>query len=226
MDSLIDRDTIVDMSVMNVEIGTRFDSAAGTIGATLLGDYAEFGVFQGRTFCHAYHRAAPRLPWMRFFAFDSFDGLPEPNGVDAGGEFARGQFACTEEQFVRRLQSAQLDMSRVHIIKGWFDQTLTSALRREKKMECVAIAYIDCDLYESAVPVFSFLTPLVRQGSILLVDDWYCFRSDPARGIQRAANEWLVANPDISLTPWYDFSHHGKAFLVTRPSAPVERSEG
>jgi O-methyltransferase len=204
------------MAVMNVHIATRLDRTRSDKAGTLVGDYAEFGVFEGRTFTHAFHRAAPLMPWMRFLAFDSFDGLPEPRGVDAQSEFWKGQFACTKERFLENIRAAGVDTTRVRVAGGWFDQTLTDELIQREKLECVAIAYIDCDLYESAVPVLAFLTKLVRQGSILLIDDWYHFRGDPTRGLQRAVHEWLEANPTITLAPWYDFSHHGKAFLVIR----------
>ena len=47
------------------------------------GDYLEFGVFRGGTFAPAYHFASRRaLPHMRFYAFDSFQGLPPSEGVD------------------------------------------------------------------------------------------------------------------------------------------------
>ena len=46
------------------------------------GDYLEFGVHCGRTFTEAW-RASQRyaLAEMRFHAFDSFEGLPEPEAT-------------------------------------------------------------------------------------------------------------------------------------------------
>ena len=52
------------------------------VGAQIPGDYVEFGVFQGTTFGHSLLVMAPALPDMRFFAFDSFEGLPQPQGPD------------------------------------------------------------------------------------------------------------------------------------------------
>ncbi len=44
------------------------------------GDYCEFGVYTGRSFVHAYKALTrqEKTPSTRFFAFDSFEGLPEP----------------------------------------------------------------------------------------------------------------------------------------------------
>src|SRR4051812_9121648 len=49
----------------------------------LSGDYLEFGVWEGSTFAHAFHQAQRNhLTSMRFYAFDSFEGLPPISGVD------------------------------------------------------------------------------------------------------------------------------------------------
>ena len=70
------------------------------VGAQISGDYCEFGVYQGGTFTHAAQQMAPLFPDMRFVAFDSFEGLPHPKGVDADSgytsHFYEQQFACSE----------------------------------------------------------------------------------------------------------------------------------
>src|SRR5437763_11463578 len=48
------------------------------------GDYLEFGVFRGNSFIKAWNSA--RLTGrrrVRFYAFDSFEGLPDPTGTTA-----------------------------------------------------------------------------------------------------------------------------------------------
>src|SRR5438105_14023665 len=73
------------------------------IAATRLGgDYLEFGVFKGRTFVPAYHFAQRNnLKGMRFYGFDSFEGLPAIKGKDEGGEFLEGQYCLSFEQFTK-----------------------------------------------------------------------------------------------------------------------------
>ena len=216
VDTLAGRREILDMAICNIEVGTRNEPGPASIEGqdTLLGDYLEFGVYQGGAFIHAFKRAEKRIPSMRFFAFDSFVGLPEIERLDKGGEFSTGQFACSQQQFESLIASANVDANRCVITSGWFDASLTVEVKETHQLHVASIAFIDCDLYESCQPVMSFLTSLVRQGSILIFDDWFNFRADATRGVQRAANEWLAANPSISLAPWFDFSHHGKAFIV------------
>lgn len=208
----------IDMAILNAHICTRREREQKTPSDdkqhSLLGDYLEFGVYQGTEFIHAHHRARELMPWMRFFAFDSFEGLPEIAGLDADGEFYSGQFECSQEQFERRLRDNNVDMERIRIVPGWFDESLTDQTKKEHELQIASVVFIDCDLYRSAVPVLEFLTSLIRQGSILLFDDWYNFKADPKKGVQRATNDWLASNQHVKLERWFPFCHHGQSFIV------------
>lgn len=222
VDTVKPRREIVDMAVYNIQIATRCQRAENSAGGAevegrdpLRGHYAEFGVYRGDTFIHAYKRAATLMPWMHFFAFDSFQGLPEPAEADANGEFWKGQWACPRDAFEANLAAHSLDSSRVTVCEGWFEESLTAQWKSEHGLESVAIAYIDCDLYSSCVPVLEFLCGSLHQGAILIFDDWYCFRGDEEKGVQRATKEWLKEHPEYELTRWIPFSHHGQSFIVS-----------
>ena len=68
-----------------------------------------------------------------------------------------------------------------------------------------AIVWIDCDLYESTVPVLDFIVPFVQTGTIFCFDDWFSFAGHFMKGEIRATREWLERNPDIRLTQYRDF---------------------
>jgi hypothetical protein len=181
------------------------------------GDYCEFGVYEGLTFAHAWHAARLyALTAMRFHAFDSFAGLPEPSGPDADGSFRRGEFAAPRSSFERALRRAGADLSRVTVTEGWFDQTLTPPTAEKIGLTHVAVAWIDCDLYSSTVSVLDFLAPLLPDGAVLCFDDWFCFNARADRGQQRAVTEWLARNHHLALVPYRDFHYAGKAFVVNR----------
>ncbi len=216
VDTMRQRTDALDRAILNVHICTRRERHEESAAAsdTLMGDYAEFGVYRGETFAHVVRRSSPLMPSMRFFAFDSFQGLPEPTGADRNGEFWKGQFACSRQQFEQTLARAAADASRVRVVEGWFQDTLTAQMAAQHSLQTVSLAFIDCDLYESCVPVLDFLTDKLRQGSVLLFDDWLNFRGSPDRGVQRATRQWLQRNPQLFLTPWFSFCHHGQAFSV------------
>ena len=178
----------------------------------LEGAYAEFGVWQGRTISAAWHLARERRLTTAFWAFDSFSGLPEVAGRDASGfqHFKQGEFAFGERAFRRRLKINGVE--GVNIVAGRFEESLTPAV--QNRVGKVAIAWIDCDLYESTVPVLRFLTPLLDEGTLLFFDDWYCYRANPDRGQQRAYHEWSASNPAIRTAPFLSIGWHGQSFVV------------
>lgn len=189
------------------------------VGAQVDGDYCEFGVYNGDTFGHMvrYHEI---FPDMRFFALDSFEGLPEPTGIDNEqgytSNFHKGEFACSEEQFMRNLKKKKLPTDRVTTVKGWFSDSLNDALVKKHSLNKIACAWVDCDLYESTVPVLEFLTDKLSVGSLMIFDDWKVYRNLPDRGQQKACAEWLEKNPGLELRDLFDFSHHGKVFTVSK----------
>lgn len=178
------------------------------------GDYAEFGVFRGRTTIEAY-RASRRFgfPDMRFLIFDSFEGLPPIAGNDVGGPFVEGEFSCSRREFTQNLKSFGVDVSRFEITEGFYDQTLTAANLPQQE---IAVAWVDCDLYESTVPVLNYLTHRLVNGAVLIFDDWYCFDGGEQRGEQLAYAEWLAANPNLRLVEYQNFHWAGKSFIVNR----------
>ena len=180
------------------------------------GDFAEFGVWQGRTFVEAWRAGGRAGTPRRYFAYDSFEGLPEIEGTDETGRWETGEFTHSRRAFEARLRRARVPAADVEIVQGFFDATLKPSVAEPRE---VAIAWVDCDLYASTVPVLDFLTDRLVQGAILLFDDWFCFKGDPTVGEQKACAEWLERNPQISLVPWRQFNWAGQAFIVRRDEA-------
>jgi len=188
------------------------------IGADISGDYLEFGVFQGRTFTYANQFMSPHFKDMRFIAFDSFEGLPNPMGIDAlngyTSRFYEKEFSCSEKSFIDNIKSQGVDLNRVITVPGWFNETLDQKTATELELNSISAAWIDCDLYESTVPVLKFITRHLQTGSVIAFDDWRCFRNHPNFGEQKACREWLSQNPNISLNELFSFGWNGIVFTV------------
>lgn len=185
------------------------------------GDYLEFGVFRGGTFAPAYHFATRRgLGAMRFYAFDSFEGIPEMSGIDVdedgSSQFRPGQFATGMDEFRRLMRRKRVDLDRVTLVPGFYDDSLDEQTRSSLPVEKAAVIWVDCDLYESTVPVLDFVSDYVHDGTVIAFDDWHCFRSDPERGEQRAFREWLEKHPELSATAYRDFEWGGTSFVLRR----------
>ena len=190
------------------------------VGAEIEGDYCEFGVYKGATFIHAYKSMSLLFRSMRFFAFDSFGGLPEPKGLDAkdgySSSFKKNDFAFSQKDFEKNLHKEKVNFKKITIVPGWFKDTLCHDLGKKINLKKIAVAWIDCDLYESAVPVLNFITPFLVPGSVVVFDDWHCFRNNPKYGVQKACREWLKRNPKIKLNELFSFGWNGEVFTVER----------
>jgi hypothetical protein len=190
---------------------------AFTVNNKIEGDYAEFGVFEGATFTAAWHATRRwAIAGKRLHAFDGFEGLPALSATDHGGPFATGEFAAPRDAFENNLRRNGVDMSRVTITQGMFDQSLTPAAKDKLALRKVNMAFIDCDLYISTVPVLDFLTDVLVDGAVLMFDDWHAFKNKPDQGEQLAVTEWLAKNPGFRLHPYRDFHWCGRSFILDR----------
>jgi O-methyltransferase len=185
----------------------------------LNGDYLEFGVNKGESFIAAFHFARRSgLNAMNFYAFDSFRGLPEIKGIDAEGfaHFREGAFACDMDQFRSIIASNGVALDRVNLVPGWYDEVLNEQTKGKLPLSSAAVIWVDCDLYESTVPVLDFITGYIQDGTIIIFDDWFSFRGDPNRGEQKAFAEWLANNPQIRATEFHKFDWKGSSFILHR----------
>lgn len=180
------------------------------------GAYAEFGCHGAMTFRFAlntlgnYRRFLGNPPVSLFYAFDSFAGLPEPQGIDRQKIFRKG-LACTSEERFKKL--CRRDLYRIKIVKGYYDKVLPTYKWDSGKK--IILAYIDCDYYESTIPVLKFLKDKLTHGSILAFDDWNCYYSDPKRGERKAFAEFQKEmQGTIRFEPFLPISFGGMSFIV------------
>jgi hypothetical protein len=188
-------------------------------GTAAHGDYYEFGVFKGHTFLAA-SLAGRELgaTGMRFFGFDSFEGLPSIEGVDRTGKehFYQGQYSCSLERVTTELSRRGIDWSRCFLIKGYFKDTLTGQTRSEHRLDKASVVLIDSDLYESAAQALGFLADMFTDEAILIMDDWNAFDRDDSRGERRALAEFLRLHPEWTVEPWFHYPTYGQVFVMHR----------
>ena len=169
------------------------------------GDYHEFGVFEGRSFIRnalSFQRLLSKNDFdaMNFWAYDSFEGLPETQDKYAPSHFVKGAYSASQELFLGNAKKAGIKESQIKTVPGFYDQSLTDEVAAEAfKERKVSVAYIDCDIYESTVPIFKFLTKGLQVGTVIIIDDWVRHHTHPNHGMQRAFNEWCEENPNIKM---------------------------
>jgi hypothetical protein len=228
-----------DQTKMNQENSIIYKAARLIAAEKVPGDYLEFGAYTGSSFASAYQAIERvfdeysivdawsteqdvierRQLWqsMRFLAFDSFEGLPAPKGVDTQSrDFVPGKFAISQRQFEENIRRAGVPRERTIIVPGWFADTLTDATIRAHNLRHAAIVHVDSDLYESAKAVLEFVTGLLVDGTVIIFDDWYTFGGNPYLGEQLAWREWCAAHPEWTAVEYQKEGSWRNSFIVNR----------
>jgi len=120
-------------------------------------DYLEFGVYKGESLKWWVNNI--KNPISRFFAFDTFQGLPEDWGPKSKGSFsAKGKLPSISDQ-------------RCYYEIGLFQETLYKFLEKyilDRKM----IVHLDADLYSSTLFVLTTLSSKLKKGVIIIFDEF------------------------------------------------------
>lgn len=175
------------------------------------GYYFEFGCHTGRTMRLAWDTFHSLYEWT-YVAFDSFEGLPEIDPADSMPVWKKGDHKTTETDFVNLLTEHGMPREKLKIVKGFYNESLTQALRDELLPQKAAVIYIDCDLYSSTASALNFAKGFLQKGTILVFDDWFCFYGDPTKGERRAFAEFRERNPELVFEDYIQ-TNEAKAFI-------------
>lgn len=203
------------------------------MAAGVRGDVVEFGCYLGRSTemlseaiwemekRYAASEGAHGIQPRRLWAFDSFEGFPEPAhpaDIEAPHVKARlwyaGQPRGATPESVHWHCARFLDDARISVVKGWYKDTLPQIPKRVQ----FSVVHVDCDFYESTKQVLDRLVghEMVSDGGIILFDDWYCNHGSPEFGEQRAWRE-TVEQYRVKFTDWGPYGVMGRKFIIHRP---------
>lgn len=181
------------------------------------GDYYEFGLFRGYTFLQAWnHCKELNLVEVNLHGFDSFEGLPPAEGIDqVDGRFFEGQFACSREDVEKNLSGEGVDLNKVNLVQGYYEDSLTEKLHSEYKFKPASVVLLDCDYYSSTVTALTWMDPYIKAGTILLFDDWFSYGESDELGQQKAYQEFLDDHLQFKSEELWEFENHGKGFVLS-----------
>jgi O-methyltransferase len=152
--------------VENILLAMRFKHVQGCV--------VECGVWKGGMAAGIAEIFNDRM----FYLFDSFEGLPAAKDIDGASAISwqndvKGELYCdnctAEMAFAK---SAMMMSGAKHLlVKGWFNDTLPIA----KFESPIAVLRLDGDWYESTMQCFTSLYPLVVEGGLIIIDDYYAW---------------------------------------------------
>jgi Macrocin-O-methyltransferase (TylF) len=189
------------------------------------GDYHEYGCHRCRTFRMALTEARRHnLDHMKFWAFDSFEGLPTPTTETSVTKWTQGALTTSESEFLTIVRKHGIYVDNVRATKGFYADSLTPELQKQMLASeaKIALVTVDCDLYESAVPVFNFIEPLLQDGSVIYMDDLFVGnKGNPNRGVARAFLEFQKRSK-WQVRRHLDVSWWGRTYIVSSGASEID----
>jgi hypothetical protein len=156
------------------------------------GDIVECGCWRGGSSAIMLYRERQIKNKSNIYIYDSFEGLPAPNDIATDGLKAQkintGELSwlkANKEDVISIMKKLNIYDDRVHIIKGWFNQTTI-----DSPVQKIAILHSDGDLYESTKTVLeNFYHKVVHNGFIVNND-----YGDTWIGAKKAMDEFIAKN--------------------------------
>ena len=178
------------------------------------GDIVECGVGRGRSLLILstlnYFLNDSEGGNRNIFAYDSFEGFPEPTEEDASirnpkkGEWSSspsGKYKYSKEFTETILAEAGLPLDDISlsIKKGYFCDSLKSHPERP-----IALLHVDGDLYDSYKDTLESLFDLVSKGGVIVFDDFLAEKNEDESfpGSRQAVIEFLgdkISNLKVSI---------------------------
>lgn len=182
------------------------------------GDYLEFGVFTGSSFCHSIRcckklaKLNPNTIKTKFYGFDSFTGFGTLEEDDNHPFYKDENFATNSLAVNRRVSRVAGDI-KFQLIPGFFRDTLKEGAK-QLGIEKSRIIFIDSDTYSSASEALTFCIPTLQEGTFIVLDDYYSYRGSDKRGVKRAFSEFIALS-NIQVRHVFTYGLGGTVYVIS-----------
>ena len=179
------------------------------------GDYFEFGVFSGSSFCHAIRCAKAlekfdeQLKMIHFFGYDSFEGFGNISEIDKHKFYTDINFETSYKKTKQRILKL-VDESKFTLVKGFFEDSLSSMCTKKAR-----IVFIDSDTYNSAKAALNFLKQSIQEGTIIILDDFFSYRGSLTKGVAGATYEFMK-KMNVQFRELASYGMGGKVVIVSK----------
>ncbi len=173
------------------------EQAVAMVRNGIPGSFVECGVWRGGSSMAMLlpQRAAFGKVERLVYMLDSFEGLPPVTVRDGplaaqwkqGGDPTNYLDNCRAslEELQHALKTLGFSSENFRIVPGWFNQSVP-ALVPQLQREGIALLRLDGDWYDSTMTCLEHLVPLVAEGGVVIVDDYYAWD-----GCARAVHDYL-----------------------------------
>lgn len=182
------------------------------------GDYIEFGVFTGSSFCHSI-RCVKNLANInstilstKFYGFDSFEGFGELIEEDNHPFYKDTNFEASYDKVNNRVKKVAKGID-YRLIKGFFSETLKQGAK-SYDIEKTRIIFIDSDTYSSAIDALLFVLPTVQEGTYIILDDYFSYRGSLKHGVAKAFQEFSEKG-HLTHRRVLDYGMGGAVFIIS-----------
>lgn len=165
-----------------------------------------------------------------YWGFDSFEGMPSPSKNDgnqgsfwiygksmaeagigeSGALTGHNANKADYEECLSYLQETGYPNEHIHLIKGWFQETLKAT---KADIGPIAVLRMDGDFYESTKVVFEELYDQVVAGGAVIIDDYGSFQ-----GCRKATEEFFSIR---HIQPHIVYVEHGIRYFI-KPDGPLK----
>jgi O-methyltransferase len=201
------REIFVDTQLGIAGICNLEDIAKYVIGKGLKGAFVECGTWRGGAIAYwarSFTRNGGVYSKNSLYGFDSFEGMPRMTKEDGeegsrwlygksidqieerlldGALISTGANVACEEWCKKLVEASGYDKDSIHIIKGWFQDTLPI---HKQEIGPIAVLRLDADFYEATKFCLDTLYDNVMSGGVVIIDDYGWFD-----GCRQAVNEFL-----------------------------------
>jgi O-methyltransferase len=184
----------------------------------LQGDYIEFGVFTGSSFCHSIRcvkslvNINSSLLSTKFYGFDSFEGFGELISEDKHPFYEDTNFEANYKKVNSRVKKVAKGLS-YKLIKGFFSETLKQGAK-SYGIEKTRIIFIDSDTYSSAIDALLFALPTIQEGTYIILDDYFSYKGSQKHGVAKAFLEFSEKG-NLTYRHILNYGMGGSVFIIS-----------
>ena len=179
------------------------------------GGYFEFGVYEGTSLYTAVkaHKKIKSKITRTFYGFDSFDdGFKYFDKRDEHPFFKEGDFVSSYKRVKKRFSK----FKNVKLVKGYLEEVLTKdGSENLYRDDLCAIVFVDCDLMNPTEVALDYVRPILQEGTIIILDDYFAYKGKENLGTCGALKNFLDKNSNIKIREFADYGYGGKSFIVT-----------